>query len=289
MFLTPNDISVSDRLAISAQIEFFAPFVLTALLRSGPIEGDELNSLFVTTMESCLPNLKEGALQCGMWAIYFWIKHGLQWRFLTEKLLQSLAHKVVTEDEIVVKLLLWIWSYFWLIPSEKSSRKIIQWLRCYFPLQQVADLMFCGVESVAEMSVFLLSNFTAFDSTNFEDFFDGDGFQRCSELLVNGSASLKKESAHLICVFLLKCENDVLTERVSAELIEEISEIVKMDESEVEFFVSVMVELRRFDWILDVLCECKFMEFLEEMSELSRNLKFLHGLLMERSAVFDGT
>jgi hypothetical protein len=279
----------SDGLALCAQREFLAPFVLVSLLRAGPIEKNEIHELFLKVMTICIPRLNEGPLQCAMWAVYFWFKHTpieVQWNFITPEFVKSIKRAFLSTDEVTVRIWIWVWSFLWLIPDSKRFSPLIRRMRKHMPVEKVLEWINSDSPLVVSSALLLLSNFIGFDWQNLSEFSRYGGFESCARILLDGFTSCKREVVWIICLFLRRCERPVLNVKMTAELIQAIVEVLQVGDEVMTFFCDTFINLiADFEWILDVLNDCEFDKVLLGIAEegaLSQNGRYMYDYLLSR-------
>jgi hypothetical protein len=234
------------------QTLFFAPFVMSSMLRTVPIphtgvpEDDVYHhAMFAKGTARLMRYAAPEDLKTVIWAIYFWFQRNADgddlWDGLTLKFVRAIAGLLRCPDREIMRFALYAYAYLLLIRTEvrdearsKHRKDIVKEMRKCFPMDAVAALIAAEDPQVSEYAFILLTNFVAFDRSNFVRVCtdENDFLDIALRVLQEGAVKAKCQAAHFACVFLYLHTRDELVERATVEMLPLLMDALELEDPE---------------------------------------------------------
>jgi hypothetical protein len=222
-----------------AEMCFFAPFVHISLLRFSPLPVSPRN--FLSLITTHLLRCEGGALEMGMWALYFWFKRswslGMSARSITKPLVEVLAVMLETGDATILKIALYIHCHLWVSGGRLDGRLVHFLASRYLALGDLlVEMMVCADGEIAGLAFLLLNNCLASDPRVFERMNHPEIVDAICSAMEDGPLRAKIEAAELLCTILLGTRPRnlvaILDERIARQLLDALDlESAKINES----------------------------------------------------------
>jgi hypothetical protein len=274
-------ISHTDKANVGDESLFWSPFVMISILRSGIELSDELIGAVMTTMSNVI---KKSDPQNALWVLYFLFKHSGEMctRLLTEEFAQTIAVVLLSEDEMNVRLGLYITAHLWLI--DESDLRTIMKLNDAIPLDTMLQLLESPSSRISAGAAIAIGNYVALQRAHFHRAMDRNIAGIAGAVIENGSAEAKREAAMLLAGILADATAADLEGALTERVVEMLLEALELGDPDLITNLSIAFGqvLPELPWIADVMIQKEIEAFLFERLKIGFEVRHLYNILTHR-------